>query len=267
MILEAGEVPQPSIFMEMVFLAAVQHDYERAVNLITVMGHASFQVTEKQWTELFRGNSRRIPGECCENLLVALRGCPLQDEATVTNLSRALSSLTKSVKSREISSSSGQDLVNSQADTAGDRNFALGEDILGDVFDGMPDRDRPDNGMGGENRCLAGGERGDGTAEASLNGVDSTRGENPDLAGEGCSDDTAETVLNGIDSIISTFRLNEDFEEEGEGEEEDVYLGSQFNSDEDEDEDEDDIDSGIPSAEEILQMWKENRHKDDSKGS
>ncbi|KAK4789700.1 hypothetical protein SAY86_017004 [Trapa natans] len=233
MILEAGEVPQPSIFLEMVVLAAFQHDYRRAVTIVTLMGHASFQVTEKQWIEIFQRNNRRISGVCCENLLVALRGCPLQDEPTVKSLSKVLRSLCRSV---DLSGSSSKEHANLQADTSDDGNrLTLGEGILGDLVNDMPDIDnRPDYRMGGENHGVPGGDGG--------------------------SDDTAEVVAsNAIDNIISKFRWDEYFEEEGD--EEDVYLGSEYHSDED-------IGLDIPPAEEIIQMWKDEQaqQKNDSLG-
>lgn len=233
-ILEAGEVPQPSVFLEMVFQATVQHDYKRAVTLITVMAHASFQVTERQWTELFCRNNRSTPEECWENLLVALRGCPLQNEPTVMNLSRSLSSLCRSDKSGEISSSMGQEPVNSKPDTVDDRNLCFGGDNPGVVVDGMPDGDKPDVHKRGGKGYLVGESHGRGAADAA--------------------------VPNGIDSILSAFRLDEDLEEEeDDDDDQDVDIGLEYNSDEDEE-----IEPDIPSAEEILQMWRESRQKNDA---
>lgn len=231
-ILEAGEVPQPSFFLEMVFQATFQHDYKRAITLITVMAHASFQVTERQWTELFCRNNQSTPEECWENLLVSLRGCPLQNEPTVVNLSRSLSSLCGSDKPGEISSSMGQEPVNSKPDTVGDRNRCFGGDNLGVVVDAMPDGDKPDVHMRGKG-YLAGEIYSHGAADAA--------------------------VPNGIDSILSAFRLDEDLEEEEDDDDENVGIGLEYKSDEDEE-----IEPDIPSAEEILRMWKESRQENDT---
>ncbi|OWM65685.1 pentatricopeptide repeat-containing protein At5g67570, chloroplastic isoform X1 [Punica granatum] len=231
-ILEAGEVPQPLVFLEMVFQATAQHNYERAVTLITIMAHAPFQVTEKQWTELFGRSNRRIPEECWENLLGALRNCPLANEATVTNLARSLNSLLeRSVESGEISSL-GKGTGNSQADLVGRRSLSFGQDDLGTVNHGTSDGGEPKIDMRGE-KCY--------------------------IAGEVCGDDLPEGESNGIDSILSTFRLDDDLEDEDEEDNDDLELGLEYDSDEDEE-----IEPDLPSAEEILQMWKESRQKDDS---
>ncbi|RVW57371.1 Pentatricopeptide repeat-containing protein, chloroplastic [Vitis vinifera] len=79
-ILEAGEIPHPSIFTEMICQATAQHNYERAVTLINAMAHAPFVVSEKQWTDLF------------------------SEEATVSNLYKSLQSLCGSGTSMDQSS-------------------------------------------------------------------------------------------------------------------------------------------------------------------
>ncbi|KAK6151145.1 hypothetical protein DH2020_016077 [Rehmannia glutinosa] len=63
-ILEAGEIPPVSFFTEMACQAIIQHDYERAVNIVNTMAHAPFQ----------------------EKLVIR----DLVNEATVINFSKAL---------------------------------------------------------------------------------------------------------------------------------------------------------------------------------
>ncbi|CAJ2635266.1 unnamed protein product [Trifolium pratense] len=90
MILEAGEIPQHLFFFELMIQAITQHNYERAVILLSTMAYAPYRVTEKQWTELFKENEDRINHENLERLLDALSNCNVVSEATVSNLSRAL---------------------------------------------------------------------------------------------------------------------------------------------------------------------------------
>ncbi|VVA23388.1 PREDICTED: pentatricopeptide [Prunus dulcis] len=103
--LEAGEIPHPLIFTEMVFQATAQHDYKRAVTLVNAMAYAPFQVSERQWTDLFEKNGDTITQDGLEKLLDALHNCDVVSEATVLNLSRSLLRLCRSYRSRGLSSS------------------------------------------------------------------------------------------------------------------------------------------------------------------
>ncbi|PQQ07606.1 hypothetical protein Pyn_34523 [Prunus yedoensis var. nudiflora] len=105
MSLEAGEIPHTLIFIEMVFQATAQHDYKRAVTLVNAMAHAPFQVSERQWTDLFEKNGDTITQDGLEKLLDALHNCDVGSEATVLNLSRSLLRLCQSYRSRGLSSS------------------------------------------------------------------------------------------------------------------------------------------------------------------
>lgn len=104
MILEAGEIPHRLLFFELVIQATAQHNYERAVILVNTMAYAPFQVTEKQWTDLFKENQDRIRHENLEQLLDALGNCDVVSEPTVSNLSRSLHVLRGLHTSRNISS-------------------------------------------------------------------------------------------------------------------------------------------------------------------
>ncbi|KAG5241031.1 pentatricopeptide repeat-containing protein [Salix suchowensis] len=92
-ILEAGEIPHPVLFTEMVFQATAQENYERAVTLVNTMAHASFQISERQWTDLFEKNGETISQDILEKLLDAVGHCRMASEVTVSNLSRSLWSL------------------------------------------------------------------------------------------------------------------------------------------------------------------------------
>ncbi|XAR51373.1 hypothetical protein NMG60_11005985 [Bertholletia excelsa] len=107
--LEAGEIPLPSVFTELICQAVIQHDYERVVSILNAMAHAPFQVSEKQWTDLFEINGDRISEENLKELFETLSDYDLPMEATLTNLSRSLFSLFRSnnqgVISRSVASS------------------------------------------------------------------------------------------------------------------------------------------------------------------
>lgn len=105
-LLEAGEIPHPLFFTEMLIQAIVQSNYEKAVALINAMAYAPFHITERQWTELFESNEDRISRDKLEKLLNALCNCnAASSEITVSNLSRALHALCRSEKERDLSSS------------------------------------------------------------------------------------------------------------------------------------------------------------------
>ncbi|KAI8031526.1 Pentatricopeptide repeat-containing protein [Camellia lanceoleosa] len=102
--LEAGEIPHPSVFTELICQAIIQHDFERVVGIINTMAHAPFQVSEKQWTDLFECNGDRISEESLKELLDALSNFDLPMEATVSNLSKSLLCFCRSDNWKEISS-------------------------------------------------------------------------------------------------------------------------------------------------------------------
>ncbi|CAK7339749.1 unnamed protein product [Dovyalis caffra] len=101
-ILEAGEIPHPLFFTEMVFQATAQENYERAVTLVNTMAHASFQISERQWTYLFEKNGEKISQDSLEKLLDAVGHCDMASEVTVSNLSRSLQSLRRSGSSGDL---------------------------------------------------------------------------------------------------------------------------------------------------------------------
>lgn len=68
-ILEAGEVPWISLFMEMICQSISQQNFERTVDLINGMAHASMQVSESRWTSIFNWNSDRLDKEKFHNLM------------------------------------------------------------------------------------------------------------------------------------------------------------------------------------------------------
>ncbi|KAK6125328.1 hypothetical protein DH2020_040944 [Rehmannia glutinosa] len=89
-ILEAGEIPPVSFFTEMACQAIIQHDYERAVNIVNTMAHAPFQVSFQEWIIFFERNRDRIDKATLNELQEKLVIRDLVNEATVINFSKAL---------------------------------------------------------------------------------------------------------------------------------------------------------------------------------
>ncbi|GAB2224390.1 hypothetical protein Drorol1_Dr00005146 [Drosera rotundifolia] len=98
-ILEAGDVPCSPIFIEMVFLYLLHENYEKAVIIVNAMAHASFQVSEKDWSAILNANKDRISDEKLELLLDELRTHGLADEPTVRGLLRSLQAVTQGLSS------------------------------------------------------------------------------------------------------------------------------------------------------------------------
>ncbi|KAJ0098072.1 hypothetical protein Patl1_28509 [Pistacia atlantica] len=104
-LLEGGEIPHQMLFTEMLIQATAQNNYEKAVTLVNTMALAPFQVSERQWKDLFEKNGDRINQESLEKLLNALSNCNVASEVTVSNLSGSLHALCVSSKERDLSSS------------------------------------------------------------------------------------------------------------------------------------------------------------------
>lgn len=92
-ILGAGEIPHLSFFTEMVCQASAQRDYERAVVIVNTLAYAPFQVSEMQWKRLFEDNVERINGDILKELFDSLCHHQLKEEVSVSNLIRVLQSL------------------------------------------------------------------------------------------------------------------------------------------------------------------------------
>lgn len=92
-ILGAGEIPNLSFFTEMVCQASAQRDYERAVAIVNTLAYAPFQVSEIQWKRLFEDNVERINEDILKELFDSLCHHELTEEVSVSNLIRVLQSL------------------------------------------------------------------------------------------------------------------------------------------------------------------------------
>ncbi|KAL8145721.1 hypothetical protein AgCh_003753 [Apium graveolens] len=89
-ILGAGEIPHLSFFTEMVCQASAQRDYERAVAIVNTLAYAPFQVSEMQWKRLFEDNVERINEDILKELFDSLCHHELTEEVSVSNLIRVL---------------------------------------------------------------------------------------------------------------------------------------------------------------------------------
>ncbi|CAI0405533.1 unnamed protein product [Linum tenue] len=92
-ILEAGEIPSPLYFIELVCQAARDQNYEKAVTLANAAAYAPFQISETQWKDILKSYGRKISTDSLHKLLAAISNCHLPSEATVSNLSKALRAL------------------------------------------------------------------------------------------------------------------------------------------------------------------------------
>ncbi|XP_050205412.1 pentatricopeptide repeat-containing protein At5g67570, chloroplastic [Mercurialis annua] len=133
--LEAGEIPHHYLFTEMVFQAAIQQNYERSVILVNTLALAPFQISERQWTELFEKNRDEVTQESLENLLDALRKSDYASEPTVANLSRTLHSLCGRGKSVFLPSStdSAIDVICGSNEVASPQNYSTDREGTADI--------------------------------------------------------------------------------------------------------------------------------------
>ncbi|KAI3726362.1 hypothetical protein L1987_66159 [Smallanthus sonchifolius] len=106
--LEAGEIPPSSFFVEIICRAMIQDDYDRALTILNSMAHAPFQVREKEWRGLFEEYKGKITRSHLRKLLDKIDTGDITMEASAYKLSRLLQSLcgSKSNNSYQVSSES-----------------------------------------------------------------------------------------------------------------------------------------------------------------
>ncbi|OVA09385.1 Pentatricopeptide repeat [Macleaya cordata] len=255
-ILEAGEIPHPSLFTEMVCQATVRHNYERAVTLINSMAHASFQVSENQWTDLFTSQDR-ISKDGLQKLLDTLCSSELVAEATVSNLSKSLLSICGSSppkdflclkapgdvfsenslsvdsdeqldgKSRKMQNSS-INMVDGNSDCSGTSwNIGIGYDAFSDHTDSSSE-DGIHIALGSDSSTYAG------KFEVPFDNA-------PSSVSVGCVDERSTDSKSREDSEDASMEATLDL------------LTSQIDES---------SESQLPSASEILEAWKESRNKE-----
>lgn len=234
-ILEDGQIPHPLLFTEMILQLTTQGNYEQAVTLVRTMGYAPFQVSERQWTELFEGNMDRICWNSLKKLSDALSDCDAS-EATVSNLSRSLQSLCK----LDIPENTSQFVASDHDATDGlqlpgseiMQNMELHPDRVSDCCDKSLDI-TPVNSHASLNMKIKSDSKMSSWSPSISEGV---------LRTDEFSDRS--------NNELSTFVLCDDNEDD---EEELNMLLDEFD---------DSYDSNLPSVNEILKTWKEERKTD-----
>jgi len=237
----------------MVFQAAIQRQYERAVTIIAAMTHASFQLSEKQWTDHFVENADRIGKHCLQDLLSALQESNVTTEGTFTNLLRSLRSLCESASavSRDISdlgislpgprteylSGGPEELEIEQTNrlkvTANLASSMLNSDMVGDETQGETmHRSRSTS-------CCEEG-RNDLDNNAIANDIDSNA----------IANDMANSESASLDSVLSSFNLDGSLKEFDDNEPDLPPDGTE------------DSEPILPTAHEILKTWKLSMQKD-----
>lgn len=247
--LEAGEIPHPSWFTEMVLQVTARRDFERAVTLVNTMAYAPFQISEKQWKELIEKNRDRISGDHLEKLMVALDNHNVASEATVLNLSRLLHSLCKSGTSGDTSST----VSNAEGFDYGRKGFLPGrsEELIGGDTDSDEDPSSVSYAVqASTSRDVTAIEM---VSGSSNNGYGKDGEANLQTNATSCAEDIACGEFDGpLDNKLSTFDFSEESKEVGEMEIESMILNGVDDSDE----------TSRPSAYEVLEAWKESRRKD-----
>ncbi|KAH7511218.1 hypothetical protein FEM48_ZijujUnG0037000 [Ziziphus jujuba var. spinosa] len=259
--LEAGEIPHPSWFTEMVFQVIAREDYERAITLINTMAYSPFQVSEKQWKELLEKNRDRISKDHQEKLLAAMDNCDVASEATVFYLKRSLRFLCGSGSSRDLSSSIGcgsGHMDDASLLDGNDEGFDFGrQDVLlqdsEQFIDGDPDcSENPVMDCGDVPSCTSRDITGVEMVSGSSNNDNDDDGETNSHTGEiGFGKDMAYGEFSDpLDDKFSAFDPTEESKDDN------VIIESLINGVDHS------YESDLPSAYEVLEAWKESRRKD-----
>ena len=251
-ILEAGEIPNPLYFTEMLLQVTSRHDYGRAVILVNAMALAPFQVSEVQWRELFEKNTDRISQNHLEKLLDSLENCDVKSEPTVVNLSRALHSLC------EFDTSWG--LTTSAAKSSSDGSDKITQEWIDEESD--PDEDPllyssnvqseissiVEANTGGDFRVVSGAFDSGYDKDNETNQTTMVTGFAKDKASDDFGDPLHDKLL--TNNVIENCKGVDVMGLEA------LLSGI----DGDDDDDDDDL-STLPSAYEVLKDWKERRKK------
>ncbi|KAG6663093.1 hypothetical protein CIPAW_02G002000 [Carya illinoinensis] len=249
-ILEAGEVPHPQFFTEMFVQATAQCSYERAVTLVNTMAYAPFQVSERQWTDLFKNNGDRISEESLVKLLEALGNCEVAAEATFSNLLKCLHSLCGSGTSRALSSNASGKAASEKSSLYGCKgrfDGCIGADMPSFSRSMMDENLNPgkdtvvkDGDVNADSEAISGSPN-------QASGTD--RKNNLVSIGKGFNDD----VTSGSDAApnkLATFLINVHTTDLNGLQLETLMDGVDSRG------------SNLPTADEVLESWKESRKKD-----
>ena len=110
--LEAGEIPPSSFFVEIICRSMIQDDYDRALTILNSMAHAPFQVREKEWRGLFEEYKGKITRTHLRKLFDEIGTHDVAMEASAYKLSRLLQSLCGSKSNNSYQTSSGSHTSN-----------------------------------------------------------------------------------------------------------------------------------------------------------
>ncbi|PWA86268.1 tetratricopeptide repeat (TPR)-like superfamily protein [Artemisia annua] len=110
--LEAGEIPPSSFFVEIICRSMIQDDYDRALTILNSMAHAPFQVREKEWRGLFEEYKGKITRTHLRKLFDEIGTHDVAMEASAYKLSRLLQSLCGSKSNNSYQTSSGSNTSN-----------------------------------------------------------------------------------------------------------------------------------------------------------
>ena len=240
----------------MVCQATAQHNYERAVTLINAMAHAPFEVSEKQWTDIFVTDADRINRENLEKLLDALHNCEVAREATVSNLSRSLHSLCGSGTSTEQTSVTFGDEAMIRTPLNGNGGGEL-DDKRKVILRKFSAESKVPNLNPHENPPAKNNNGAFDPFSVNLThteeGDDDTDGKTISRAlNYACNGDEAASneTSQSLDRLFSTCSLDRDSEDMNK-----IELNMPAKED-------DSHGSDLPSANEILETWKESRKRD-----
>ncbi|TXG59931.1 hypothetical protein EZV62_014504 [Acer yangbiense] len=231
-LLEAGEIPHPLFFTEMLIQVTAQSNYGKAVTLVNTMAYAPFQISVRQWTELFEKNKDRLGLDNLKKLLNALYNCDATSEITVSNLSRSLQSLCGSGKERDFSRPTfiGSQVTDISPLDGNNEGFDVDrtENVLSS----------PASVMVLESATYISSNNQQSSLCTSVDDVDD------DASYDGYSD--------YLENELSILNLNGGSEDSDDDEELQMPMSKDSNSHE----------LKLPSANEILETWKESRNKD-----
>ncbi|KAK1300941.1 Pentatricopeptide repeat-containing protein [Acorus calamus] len=104
-ILDAGDIPDLSLFTEMICQTIFRQNYEKVFSLMKYMIHTPLQISEKQWMDVFRKSRDRIGNDELKKMLHCLENSSITSEPPVCGLLNSLQLLCTS-------SSNGDDLSN-----------------------------------------------------------------------------------------------------------------------------------------------------------
>ncbi|KAK9109757.1 hypothetical protein Sjap_017817 [Stephania japonica] len=250
--LEAGEIPHPSFFIEMVCQAVAEYNYKRATNLVNSMACASFQVSESQWTDALTRSRDRINRDALSKLLNIIQKDVVM-EANAASFIKSLESLCGLNHQYGFSGFTALPTVKAEKLTADDNWGMLSskikvhssEKVEGNSSIAMESSN--DYGATFESRSAN-----DSSNDLDIRLVDSNEDTDTDMRWHfGYTNDNEASNLSTVsvdDSNVKSLSLQNSQDSDLE-ETLNSLMGQDGNA-------------GVPSASEILEAWKESRHKD-----